>query len=262
MFAFPGNAASVIYTVESSGALAAAASGPTYTLYKNGSVVDTTSGTPTVTLTATTIATGVYRVSYTVPGSGFAVNDVLELFAATGSTGSAVVGRWVILPASLLTLPSFPANFESLGINSSGHISRVTLVDTTTVNTDMRGTDGAYTGTPPSSSTIASAVWSNATRTLSEFGFSVGLTSDYNAAKTAASQTSVDNLLTTAMTESYPAVGQAMTLAQALYVLVAHLEEASISGTTKTIKKRDQSTTAETLTLNSATAPTSVTRAT
>ena len=38
---------------------------------------------------------------------------------------------------------TFPANFASLGINSSGHVSRVTLVDTTTTNTDMRGTDNA-----------------------------------------------------------------------------------------------------------------------
>ena len=38
---------------------------------------------------------------------------------------------------------AFPANFAALGINSSGHVSRVTLVDTTTTNTDMRGTDGA-----------------------------------------------------------------------------------------------------------------------
>ena len=38
---------------------------------------------------------------------------------------------------------SFPVNFATLGINSSGHVSRVTLVDTTTTNTDMRGTDGA-----------------------------------------------------------------------------------------------------------------------
>jgi hypothetical protein len=38
---------------------------------------------------------------------------------------------------------SFPANFATLGINGSGHVSRVTLVDTTTVNSDMRGTDGA-----------------------------------------------------------------------------------------------------------------------
>jgi len=38
---------------------------------------------------------------------------------------------------------AFPSNFSLLGINASGHISRVTLVDTTTTNTDMRGTDGA-----------------------------------------------------------------------------------------------------------------------
>lgn len=38
---------------------------------------------------------------------------------------------------------SFPANFAALGINASGHVSRVTLVDTTTTNTDMRGTDNA-----------------------------------------------------------------------------------------------------------------------
>lgn len=38
---------------------------------------------------------------------------------------------------------SFPANFASLGINASGHVSRVTLVDTTTTNSDMRGTDNA-----------------------------------------------------------------------------------------------------------------------
>ena len=153
MIAFAGNTASVIYTVESSGALAAADSGPTYTLYKNGSVVDTTSGTPTVTLTASTIATGVYRVSYTVPGSGFAVNDVLELFAATGSTGSAVVGRWVILPASLLTLPSFPTNFASLGISVGGAISNVTTAGSVTSGVTLAAT--THTGaTIPTVTTV------------------------------------------------------------------------------------------------------------
>ena len=38
---------------------------------------------------------------------------------------------------------TFPANFAALGINGSGHLSRVTLVDTCTTNTDMRGTDNA-----------------------------------------------------------------------------------------------------------------------
>jgi hypothetical protein len=44
-------------------------------------------------------------------------------------------------------LPVFPTHFGSLLINSSGHLSRVTLVDTTTTNTDMRGTDGAALAT-------------------------------------------------------------------------------------------------------------------
>lgn len=38
---------------------------------------------------------------------------------------------------------TFPANFGALGIDPSGHVSRVVLVDTTTTNTDMRGTNGA-----------------------------------------------------------------------------------------------------------------------
>jgi hypothetical protein len=38
---------------------------------------------------------------------------------------------------------AFPSNFAALGINGSGHVSRVTLVDTTTTNTDMRGTNNA-----------------------------------------------------------------------------------------------------------------------
>lgn len=38
---------------------------------------------------------------------------------------------------------AFPANFASLGINASGHVSRVVLVDTCTTNSDMRGTNNA-----------------------------------------------------------------------------------------------------------------------
>lgn len=77
-----------------------------------------------------------------------------------------------------------------------------------------------------------------------------------------ATQSTLSGLLTSALTESYPSNGGTVTVAQALYVLLAHMEERSISGTTMTIKKRDGSTTAETLTLDSATAPTSITRAT
>lgn len=68
-------------------------------------------------------------------------------------------------------------------------------------------------------------------------------------------------VLTTAMTESYRANGATGTLAQLAYEIVAHLGEAAIVSTTKTIKKLDHTTTAGTFTLDSATTPTTITRA-
>ena len=76
------------------------------------------------------------------------------------------------------------------------------------------------------------------------------------------SATGMDNLLTRAMTESYSADGGTKTVAQALYEMIALLSEFSVSGTTVTVKKLDGSTTAMTLTLNDATSPSSLTRAT
>ncbi len=67
---------------------------------------------------------------------------------------------------------------------------------------------------------------------------------------------------TTALTEDYAADGAGVNLAQAIYEIMAYLEERSISGTTLTCKKRNGSTTAMTFTLNDATTPTGITRVT
>lgn len=67
---------------------------------------------------------------------------------------------------------------------------------------------------------------------------------------------------TTALTESYATDGSAATPAQLLYMLWSAVAEFSISGTTITAKKLDGSTTAMTFTVDSATDPTSRTRAT
>jgi hypothetical protein len=66
----------------------------------------------------------------------------------------------------------------------------------------------------------------------------------------------------TALTESYAADGAAGTLAQMLYMIYSCVQEFSISGTTISLKKLDGSTEWGTVTLNSATAPTSRARAT
>lgn len=84
---------------------------------------------------------------------------------------------------------------------------------------------------------------------------------DADALATDAVTEIVTAVLTTQMTEAYNADGTAPTLAQAIFLLIAALTEFSVTGTTVTAKKLDGSTTAATWTLNSATQPTSRTRA-
>jgi hypothetical protein len=66
----------------------------------------------------------------TVNLSGTTISTTQQVASVSGSVGS-------------ISGVTFPANFAALGIDASGHVSRVTLVDTTTTNTDMRGTDNA-----------------------------------------------------------------------------------------------------------------------
>jgi hypothetical protein len=80
-------------------------------------------------------------------------------------------GNWNIGKTGYELTQAFPANFASLGINSSGHVSRVVLVDTTTTNTDMRGTDSALLA---SSYTAAPTASQNATQVRTELTTELG----------------------------------------------------------------------------------------
>ena len=77
------------------------------------------------------------KTGYSLASNGLA-NVTAWTVAITGNITGNLSGS-----AGSISGVTFPANFASLGINASGHISRVVLVDTTTTNTDMRGTDGA-----------------------------------------------------------------------------------------------------------------------
>ena len=72
----------------------------------------------------------------------------------------------------------------------------------------------------------------------------------------------VDEILDDLLSDSIPADGSLPTVRQALYMLVQFMLERSVSGTTVTVKKADGTTSLFTLTLDSATSPTSITRAT
>ena len=99
-------------------------------------VATSTRSTLTAAGVRTELATELGRIDTTISSrSTFAGGAVASV---TGNVGGNVVGS-----VGSINGVTFPANFGSLLINVSGHVSRVTLVDTTTTNTDMRGTDGA-----------------------------------------------------------------------------------------------------------------------
>jgi hypothetical protein len=77
----------------------------------------------------------------------------------------------------------------------------------------------------------------------------------------AAIQTTLANLFTTALSESYRSAGAAPTMAQFAFETLAQLGDASIASTTKTIRNL-AGTAAKTFTLDSATTPTSITETT
>ena len=90
-----------------------------------------------------------------------------------------------------------------------------------------------------------------------------GLTAiPWNASWDAEVQSEVQDALDATLADSVPADGTRPSIAQALYMLVQFMTERAVSGTTVTVKKVDGSTSLMTFTLNDATTPTSITRAT
>lgn len=90
-----------------------------------------------------------------------------------------------------------------------------------------------------------------------------GLTAvPWNAAWDAEVESEALDALNTILADSIPADGTLPTVRQALYLLTQFMLERAVASTTVTVKKADGITTLFTLTLDSATAPTSITRAT
>ena len=91
-----------------------------------------------VDLTLQTATFQSYEMPISVVQSGLSTFDAASDTVANVTTVGSVSGS-----VGSISGVSFPANFGSLLINVSGHVSRVVLVDTTTTNSDMRGTDSA-----------------------------------------------------------------------------------------------------------------------
>ena len=191
-----------------------------------------------------------------------------DSFALIGATGSGLTS--LATQASVNTIDDFldteiaaiKAKTDSLTFTVAGQVDANALAisgDATAADNAEAFFDGTgYAGTNNIIPTVTTVT------NLTNAPTNGDLTATMKTSVTTAVPTAAQNataVLTTAMTESYAADGAAPTLAQSQFLQQQALTEFSISGTTTTIKKLDGSTTAATLTLNSATAPTSVTRA-
>jgi len=137
-------------------------------------VITTASATPgTVLLAPVTHTSAVVPTVTNLTNPSLGTNAPSNWINAAAIAASALdnKGNWNIGKTGYELTQAFPANFASLGINSSGHVSRVVLVDTTTTNTDMRGTDSALLA---SSYTAAPTASQNATQVRTELATELG----------------------------------------------------------------------------------------
>lgn len=129
---------------------------------QNNAGTDRSTNLGTVTKEAAT--TGIYRVDYTIADTHAIEGLVIKVDAEEESVTTRYVASSIVvdttavdftaadrikldaihddrtLPAADYATPAnLPANFGNLAINASGHIERVTLVDTTTTNGDKTG---------------------------------------------------------------------------------------------------------------------------
>ena len=219
----------VIRIYNTSGALVDADSTPTVAVRKNGA-----STGDSVTPTKRSGTTGIYDCSYNPDGEVEGDQFTIEETATVSSTTTS--WNW-----SFMVVDAYAVSSSWTGALATNLATTNTSV--ATLLTRIIGTLASGTHNPQGGDTFA--------RLGAPAGASI-------AADIAALVASV---LTTAMTESYPTDGSTSTLSQALYLILAHLNERSVSGTTVTLKKLDGSTTAATLTINDANTPTSITRA-
>ena len=151
----------------------------------------------------------------------------------------------------------------AVGMNSANLDSQISGLATPTNLTAATGivlSPVTHTG-----ARIPNVTLTDTATNLTNAATSGDLTATMKSSVTSAVPTAAQNfaaVLTTALTESYAADNTAPTQAQAIMLIQQSLHEFAISSTTRTVKKLDGSTTAATFTLDSATAPTSTTRAT
>ena len=198
---------------------------------------------------------GDMKIHVHVAGALFVVQ---ECFVYSGNIYDSIYSNSIVLPANVTQW-----NTTNVATPTVAGVPEVDLTHVAGVTTDVSTIPASIaailvdTGTTLDGRIPAALV---SGRMDSSVGAAAADTLTASALATDAVSEIVTAMLTTAATEAYSTDGGTVTLAQFIYETLAALQEHAKSGTTWTFKKRDGSTTAFVLTLDSATAPSTATR--
>jgi len=208
-----------------------------------GTTISTSQTVATVTnqLTAAQIATGVWQD--TTAGDFTTASSIGKSLYTSGVVPGGSGGLF-ISGSNAATTVNFTGNLSGSVGSVTGAVGSVTG----NVGGNVVGSVASVTGAVGSVTGAVGSVTAGVTVSTNNDKTAYTLTSAYDFAKG-----------TVAMTESYAAANAAPTPAQLLFEARALLAENNVSGTTVTTKKIDGATTAHTYTINSSTAPTSIT---
>lgn len=224
----------------------ALAGSPTLEIYENDSITPIVEGALKLVLTQNLNSINGYNLATitATTGNGFEAGKSYSLMLKTGTVGGTSIVGEAIWEFTL----NASAAFTRLGAPAGASIAAdiATKMATYTQPTGFLAATFP-TGTVANTTNITAGTMTtttNLTTNNDKTGYALSVTGS------------------AAMTEDYPADGATGTLNQLLYLVLANIQEFAISGTTLTAKKLDGTTTAATYTLDSATSPTSRTRAT
>jgi len=214
--------------------------------------------------TGNTPQTGDAYARLGAPAGASTAEDIAAVNAKTTNLPAAPASTTNITSASGVTLATSQTftntnsanqtgdSFARLGVAGAGLVA---LGDTRIANLDAAVSSAVSAATTAATQTTAGNIRAAVGLSAANLDTQIG-----DLPTNAELTTAITALLTTQMTEAYAADGTAPTLAQCLFLIQQSLHEFSISGTARTVKKLDGSTTAAVFTLNSATSPTSTTR--
>lgn len=229
------------------------------TIQFNGSAVTQTGGRPEVN---TTHAAGTAWGSGAITAASIAADAITAAKIADGAIDAATFAAGAITATVIADGAIDAGSIAAAALNGKGdwNVGKTgyTLTATTGLGNQTADITGSISGSVGS---VTGAVGSVTGAVGSVTGNVGGNVVGTVAGVTPSTAAQVAAILTTQITEAYRANGAAPTLAQFMSEVLGHLGESSISGTTKTVKRFDHSTSAETFTLDDATNPSSITRA-